>query len=138
MAVPARTIVFDLPQGHEFPKTSFTLSSAGLASYLAAVEDTNAIYRERGIAPPLAVAARAIRSLLDATELPAGTLHTGQEIESRRACPVDAPLTFSGRIAQRSLRAGLVISVIEFSIAAADGETLLTGRTTVLAPGAAS
>jgi len=133
MASPARTILFDLPQGHEFPKTSFTLSSAGLAAYLDAVADTNALYRERGVAPPLAVAARAIRSLLNATELPPGTLHTGQEIESHRACPVDVPLAFSGRVAQRSLRAGLVISVIEFSIATEDGEALLTGRTTVMA-----
>ena len=106
MAAPARTILFDLPQGHEFPKTAFAITSADLAAYLDAVEDANAVYRERGVAPPLAVAARAIRSLLAATELPPGTLHTGQEIESHSACPVDTPLTFSGRIAQRSVRAG--------------------------------
>jgi len=134
MAAPARTILFDLPQGYEFPKTSFSISTADLHAYLDAVEDPTAVYRERGLAPPLAVAARAIRSLLAATELPVGTLHTGQEIESHRACPIDALLTFSGRVAQRSVRAGLVISIIEFAIATEDGAAVLTGRTTVLAP----
>jgi hypothetical protein len=140
MAAPARSIIFDLPQGHEFPQTSFSITSAGLAAYLDAVEDSNAVYGERGVVPPLAVAARAIGALLEVAELPAGTLHTGQEIESQRACPVDVPLTFSGRIAQRSLRAGLVISVIDFSIATADGDPVLSGRTTVMAqaPGGAS
>jgi hypothetical protein len=134
MTAGARTILFDLPQGHEFPKTAFTITTAELVAYLDAVEDKNAVYRELGIAPPLAVAAHAIRALLAVAELPAGTLHTGQEIESHAACPVDTPLTFSGRIAQRSERAGMIIAVVEFAIDAANGASVLTGRTTVMAP----
>ena len=136
MAAAARTILIDLPQGSEFQQTSFTITSTDLARYLDAVGDKNAVYRERGLAPPLAVAARALSALLEVTELTAGTLHTGQEVESHQGCPIDAPLAFSGRIAQRSERAGLVISVIEFAVATPDGARLLTGRTTVMAPAA--
>jgi hypothetical protein len=134
MAAPARTLLFDLPQGFQFQDTSFTLTAADLSRYLDAVEDGNEVYAQLRYAPPLAVAARALGTLLEVAELPAGTLHTGQEVESHRGCPIGAPLTFSGRIAQRSERAGLVISVIEFTVATEDGQPAVSGRTTVMAP----
>ena len=134
MAAPARTLLFDLPQGFQFQDTSFTLTAADLSRYLVAVGDANGVYAQLRCAPPLAVAARALGTLLEVAELPAGTLHTGQEVESHRGCPIDAPLTFSGRIAQRSERAGLVISVIEFTVATEDGQPAVSGRTTVMAP----
>lgn len=136
MAAPARTLLFDLPQGYEFPPARFELTAGDVARYLDAVDDHNAVYAERGLAPPLAAVARALAALLEVAELPAGTLHTGQEVESHRGCPTDSPLTFSGRVAQRSERAGLVISVIDFSIATADRGPAVTGRTTVMAPAA--
>jgi len=37
-------------------------------------------------------------------------------------------------LAQRSERAGLVISVIEFTVATEDGQPAVSGRTTVMAP----
>jgi len=139
MAAGSRTLLTDLPKGHEFPVTTFLLSRDHVARYLDAVEDTNAVYLDRGLAPPLAVAALALGSLLEVIELPAGTLHTGQEVEARAGVPLDAALSLAGRIAQRSERAGMVISVIEFDVtperAAAPA---LSGRSTVLVAGAAS
>jgi hypothetical protein len=133
MAAPARVLLSDLPTGHRFPAAAFALTASGIEAYLAAVEDASAVYAERRLAPPLAVAARALGILLESVELPAGTLHTGQEIAVHAGVPFDAPLTMSGRIAQRSERAGLVISVIEFEVA--DGNApALSGRATVMAP----
>jgi hypothetical protein len=136
MAAPQRALLTGLSKGHPFPPTSFSFTRNELERYLAAVEDGNTLYRERGLAPPLAVAARALGVLLELMELPAGTLHTGQEVEARAPVPLDVPLTLSGRVAQRSERAGMVISVLEFEVTAerAPGPAV-AGRTTVMAPG---
>ena len=135
----ARTSISHLPKGHVFPATAFALSAVDVERYVEAVEDANAIYRERGLAPPLAAAARALGVLLETIELPAGTLHTGQEIDVHGGIAPDARLTLSGRIAQRSERAGMVITVIEFQVTPEGTDApALTGRTTVLFPGGAS
>ncbi len=135
MGAPARVSLSDLPKGFQFPITSFQLTAEDVSRYLDAVQDANAVYRELGLAPPLAVAARALGALLEVLELPPGTLHTGQEIEARAAVPAGASLALAGRIGQRSERAGLVISAIEFEVTLADAsEPALTGRTTVMAP----
>ena len=134
MAV-ARTPLPDLPEGYRFPDTKFELTAVHVEDYLAAVEDANPLYLEQGLAPPLAVAARGLSALLEMVELPAGSLHTGQEMEARAGVPIGAALTLSGGIAQRSERAGLIISVIEFTITLAGSTAAaVAGRTTVLAP----
>ncbi len=135
MTASARVPLPHLPKGHAFPKTVFLLSGDDAASYLEAVGDANPLYAETGLAPPLAVAARALGALLDTIELPAGTLHTGQEVEAHAGVPIGAELNLSGRIAQRSERAGLVISVLDFAVTAGGaGAPCVTGRTTVMAP----
>jgi hypothetical protein len=127
--------LFDLPKGHQFPPTSLRLTPDDLARYLAAVEDANPIYLQRALAPPLAVAAAALGLLLESMELPAGTVHTGQELEMNGGVPIGAELTMTGSIAQRSERAGMAIVVIEFSVTVEGAATpALRGRSTVLAP----
>ena len=139
MAVRTRIPLPDLPKGHRFPDIIFPLTAQDIARYLAAVEDANDLYLERRLAPPLAVAARALGALLDFVELPAGALHTGQEVASHAGVPIGATLTLAGTIAQRSQRAGFVISIIEFEVtpARAPGPAL-TGRTTLMSPADAS
>ena len=133
MAAPSRTLLSDLPKGHEFSPPPFDLTREYLNAYASATRDSNTVYDETGLAPPLAVAARALGALLDEVELPPGSLHTGQEIEMRAGVPRSAKLTLSGRIAQRSERGGLIIAVLQFDVTANDGtEPALTGRTTVV------
>lgn len=139
MAAPARVPLTELPKDHQFPATAFSISRDDVTRYLDAVGDANAVYADRGLAPPLAVAARALGALLEVLDLPAGTLHTGQEVEAHEGVPVGATLTLSGRIAQRSERAGLVISVIEFDVTPErPAQPALTGRSTVILQGSGS
>ncbi len=139
MAAPA--LLSDLPKGHEFPATALQITSEDALAYLGAVQDANSVYQDHGLVPPLAVAARALGALLQMMELPPGALHTGQQFESAAGVPFGASLTMNARIAQRSERAGLIISVIEFEVAIAPalaGKTpVLTGKTTVMTPGGA-
>ena len=60
--------------------------------YLDSVGDSLPTYSERGLAPPLAVAAYALGSLLEKLALPPGAIHSLQEIETL------APITFGQRL----------------------------------------
>ena len=150
MAAPA--LLSELPKGYEFPATALQITVEDILAYVDAVQDANSVYQDHGLAPPLAVAARALGALLDLTELPPGALHTGQQFESAAGVPFGASLTMNGRIAQRSERAGLIVSAIEFEVTIAPasagtapasaekmsalaGKTLaLKCKTTVMAP----
>lgn len=134
MTTSSRANIAALPRGHRFPAATFRISPEGVGRYLDAVQDRSAAYGDA--APPLAIAALALRALLERLELPAGSLHAAQEVECRAAVPLDAELTMRGEVAQRSERGGFVASVIEFEVAPADslGEPVLVGRTTVMAP----
>ena len=135
MAAPSRTLLSELPKGHEFSPPPFDLTRAYLDAYASATRDTSTVYDDAGLAPPLAVATRALGALLDEIELPPGSLHTGQEIEMRTGVPASAKLTLSARVAQRSKRGGMIIAVLQFDVTANDGaEPVLTGRTTVIMP----
>ena len=139
MAAPARSLLPDLPKGHEFPPTTFILSVEDVIRYVDAVEDGNTVYLERGMAPPLCVAASALGGLLELLELPPGTLHTGQEIEVQGGVPIGVELTLTGRIAQRSERGGMVITALDFELTPhGANEPALKGRTTVLVSGAST
>jgi hypothetical protein len=113
------------------PRSTFTLTPQQVAAYNAAVGDAND-YGD--LVPPLAAVALALATLQEQVALPAGSLHTGQEVEHRATLRTGRPLTLTGRIAQRSERQGFVISVIEFEIAAG-ADAAITARTTIMAPG---
>lgn len=121
-----------LPRGHVFPPGRVSLTPDAVAAYVGATQDGSS-YAASGGVPPLAVAALALRWLLEACSLPAGSLHTGQELEFRAPARPGEELTMTGAIAQRSERAGMAIVVVEFAVSRADGP-VVTGRTTVMVP----
>ena len=128
-------LLSDLPVGHEFSPPPFDLTREYIDAYVSATRDASTVYGEAGLAPPLAVAARALGALLDEVALPFGSLHTGQEIEMRAGVPTPAKLMLSGRVAQRSERGGMIVAVLQFDVTANDGtEPALMGRTTVMMP----
>ncbi len=135
MAAPARVLLTELPKGHEFPAIDLQVTQDEIAAYADAVGDDNEIYASVGLAPPLAIAARALGALLELMELPAGTLHTGQELTCRAAVPIGARLRLTGRIAQRSERAGLIVSGIELAITIeGDDAPAIFAKSTIMSP----
>ena len=130
----AQTSVSTLPRGYELEPAQFSLPPERIDAYLLAVGDRNAY---GNIVPPLAVVALALAELQEQVSLPEGSLHTAQEVEQLRVIKTGEMLTMRGRIAQRSERQGFVISVIELDVLAAEGESAVRARTTVLAPGGA-
>ena len=127
-----------LPRGHQLPEGRFRLSADDVRRYLEAVGDCSNAYGQgsEGPAwvPPLAVAALALRAILEQGELPAGALHAGQEVEFRHPVPVGAPLRARARVAQRSEMRGAVVSVIEFEVGEERSSgPAMVGRATVIA-----
>ena len=131
MTSSARTSISAFPRGHEFPATTFTVTSDDVSAYLRAVGD-GGDYGDA--APPLCAVALALDALQDQMALPEGSLHTGQEVEHAARVSADATLTLTGRVAQRSERQGFVISVLEYEISAG-AAVAIRARTTIMAPG---
>jgi hypothetical protein len=131
--------VADLPRGYELPAARFRLDADDVRRYLEAVEDRSNAYGQgpEGPAwvPPLAVAAFALRAVLQQVELPAGALHASQEVEFRRPVPAGVALRSRARVAQRSEMRGAVVSVIEFEVEEeSSAGAAVVGRATVVAP----
>ena len=136
MTSSARTSISDFPRGHEFAPATFAVSGEHVHAYLQATGDAT----DYGDAiPPLAAVALGLAALQEHILLPGGSLHTGQEVEQSSLLRAGEGLKLSGRIAQRSERQGMVISVLEFEIASAAAQTpAIRARSTIMAPGAAS
>ena len=131
--------VADLPRGYELPAAYFRLGADNVRRYLEAVEDHSSAYGQGpdgpAWVPPLAVAALALRAILEQVRLPAGALHAGQEVDFRRPVPVGAFMRSRARVAQRSEMRGAVVSVIEFEVGEDGSSTpAVVGRATVIAP----
>jgi hypothetical protein len=131
--------VADLPRGYELPAARFRLDADDVRRYLEAVEDRSNAYGQgpEGSAwvPPLAVAALALRAVLQQVELPAGALHASQDVEFRRPVPPGVALRSRARVAQRSEMRGAVVSVIEFEVEEEGTPgAAVVGRATVVAP----
>jgi hypothetical protein len=122
-----------LPRGHEFPSASFTLSAEWVDAYIDAVGDGAIRDAGPGLVPPMAVAALSIRALIEASPLPPGALHAGQELAFHRAAKIGEELTVAARIVSRGERAGWVLLSIDLSVLSG-GEPIMTGRATVTFP----
>jgi hypothetical protein len=131
------TVLTDLSAGHEFAPVTFSLENARVRAYLDAAGDQLNLYDQQGVVPPLAIAAFALGALLEEVTLPEGTLHISENLVFSKAVPVGASVDCRARLAQRSVRAGMVVSVLETEILF-DDQLALTARATVMSPGAAS
>ena len=112
---------------------SLTISWEAVAAYLTAVEDNGAVYAAEGIAPPLAVAALVMAQALDAIDLPAGTVHTSQEVEFTAPIPTGAAIACSATVAQNSVRRGTRFVALDI-VAEADGRCAVAGRVSLAIP----
>jgi len=127
-----------LEKGHRFAPVSFTLEEADVARYLEAVEDAAlpSLCRAEGQAwaPPMAVAALALRGLMEAMGLPPGAIHGSQEFEFRRPVVVGERLASRAWLAHRSQRSGWLALAVEMETTDEAGHAVLAGRASVLIP----
>ena len=123
-----------LAAGETLPQVSYVLDAASVEAYRNAVEDGSLLYREEPkLVPPMAVAALALRGLLEALSMPPGTIHAGQELTFSQALPVGAQVSCNLTIAQNSVRGEWRFVTVEISVTQQERE-VLRGKTTLLVP----
>ena len=123
----------DLAAGHVFEPITLTVDTERARAYRAAVGDANPFYEAEGLVPPLALAALTLGALLNQVGLPPGTLHVNETMESHRAVAAGATVECRATLAQRSQRAGWVVSVLDSQVTF-EGAPALSARATVLSP----
>ncbi len=118
-----------LEPGQRLFSRSMAVSAAAAASYRSAVGDDAPAAGEH-VVPPMAVAAMVMGAAMAAVELPAGAVHTAQELEFARPVEEGAPLTCSATVAANSVRRGTRFVVLEMR--GVDGtEMAFAARTTI-------
>lgn len=127
-----------LEKGEQFSATSFVLDEEAVARYLEAVEDEAlprlAQAEGKAWVPPMAVAALALRSLMEEMVLPAGAIHGSQELEFVRAVEAGERITCRAWLSHRSQRGGYWVLAVGMEGADESGQAVLTGRLTVMVP----
>ena len=127
-------VLTDLSAGHEFKPLSFSLDADRVRAYIGATGDETDVYSSLGAVPPLAIAAFALGALLQEVSLPDGSLHVSESLSFSAAVPFGAAVECRARLPQRSLRGGMVVSVLETEVSH-QGQLALVARATVMSPG---
>ena len=122
-----------LAKGHELPASAFEFTPEWVREYTAAVEDEAIGPLGPDLVPPMAVAALAVRALLERAALPPGAVHIGQEMTFRRAVRVGEKLSASARIVSRGERQGWLLMGVDLSVNG-DGGPVMEGRATLTMP----
>ena len=113
----------------------FELDADTIRDYVAAVDDGSSVQDEGApLAPPMAVAALMLRGVVSDLELPRGTLHTGQELEFAGTARAGDELDCTATVAQSSVRGGRRFVVFRLAVENGDGQTVLTGTSTLMVP----
>lgn len=123
-----------LKAGQEFPPASFQVEPTTVADYLKAVGEDNAIYRNTGLVPPMAVAALALKSLISAISMPPGTIHVSQEFEFMAAVSAQDTLTSQATVSRIQERGKLHLITVAVSVLNQKNEPVLAGKTGFILP----
>jgi acyl dehydratase len=116
------------------PPSAFELSPDWVREYVAAVEDAAIGSVDERLVPTMAVAALAVRSLLDGAELPPGAIHLGQELSSLKSVRVGRRLSVQAQIASRGERQGWILMGIDLNVEDENRNPVMTGRATLTMP----
>jgi len=119
----------ELSPGHEFPPVAYELDAEAVEAYVEAVGA-----EDRAHVPPLAVAARAIASLGDLMELPAGTIHASQDFEFVALVPVGAKVSCTASVVKKLARGPMRMLTLELVVSDENGVVVQRGRSTVVLP----
>ena len=124
----------DLKAGQEFPPAAFQVDSATVADYLKAVEEDNVIYQNTGLVPPMALAALALKALINTISMPPGTIHVSQEFEFIAAANTQDTLTSQAKVSRVQERGKLHLMTVDISVVNQEQKPVLAGKTSFVLP----
>lgn len=125
-----------LQPGQRLSHELLTLDADSIAAYVDAVSDSSRPASADGtpLAPPMAIAALALSAVINALQIPGGTIHAGQELEFGKAMPVGATLACNATLAQNSMRRGWRFLVVNLTAADDGGNAVMSGKSTIMLP----
>lgn len=109
-------------------------SEQSVREYLDAVGDDLGVYAEAGLVPPLALCAWALGAMLDKLSLPAGTIHSIQEMEAVAGVAVGDVIRGEAVPERPRSRGGLRFMTVGYTLYCGSGDPVQRGKTTVLTP----
>lgn len=122
-----------LEPGHTLVEREIDITAAMADAYISAVGDGNALYGNEGLVPSIAVAALVMAEAMDAVSLPAGTVHTGQELTFSQPVAMGSTVRCSATVAANSVRRGTRFLTLDLR-GALGGETAVDGRAALAIP----
>lgn len=124
-----------LVAGYEFSSSSYELNTSVISKYLEAVgRPSKPSSPVSECVPPMAIAACAINAVAQSFSLPAGAMHTAQELEFLKLVPVGATINCRGRVAQKVDRGKLHLLTVELEARNQEQEKVLSGQATIVVP----
>ena len=125
-----------LQPGQRLSHELLTLDADSIAAYVDAVSDSSWTASAEGVplAPPMAIAALALSAVINALQIPGGTIHAGQELEFGKAMPIGSMLTCNATLAQNSMRRGWRFLVVNLTAADDEGNAVMNGKSTIMLP----
>ncbi|MCH7605709.1 MAG: MaoC family dehydratase N-terminal domain-containing protein [Chloroflexi bacterium] len=108
--------------------------------YLNAVGDHGQSYTQFGMAPPLALSAWALGSLLQRLSLPPGAIHSLQELETHRGLRLGEEIVATAQLNKPRRRGNMEFLTIGYTLKDQAGQPVQQGKSTVLVihPGSAT
>ena len=126
MVRPGHSVLGELDLG------GWVVTEEYLRDYLAAVGDSTRSYFQHGLVPPVALAARALGSLLQYLDLPPGAVHSLQEIETLEPVSLHQKITGAASISPPRRRGGMEFITAGFTLRDGQAREVLAGKSTVL------
>ena len=122
----------DRHEAVELDLGSWKVGDEFVSDYLAAVGDGLPTYSQHRLVPPVALASRALGSLLERLELPPGAIHSLQEIEVIEPVPFGEEITGTAFVGPGKRRAGMEFITAGLTLKNRAGRPTLGSKSTVL------
>lgn len=125
-----------LETGQQLSSKSVSLDAKAIGDYMAAVEDTSNPTASDGTAlvPPMAIAALALSAVINALQIPGGTIHASQELGFGASVPIGETLECTATLAQNSVRRDWRFLVVTMEAVSAEGKMVMEGKITIMLP----
>ena len=122
--------------GQQLSSEYLVLDAKAVGDYIAAVGDASNPTTADGIplAPPMAIAALALSAVINALQIPGGSIHSSQELNFRAAVPIGSALDCTATLAQNSVRRNWRFLVVNMEAKSENGNPVMECKSTIMLP----
>ncbi len=126
-----------LVPGHEFSPVTYQMNLSAVTKYLEAVDQLDE-WRSSSMAacvPPMALAACAMSAMSKLFTMPAGAIHTAEDLEFYKPVPIGAIVSCHARVGRKSGRGKFQMLTLEMEILNEQNEKVISGQASIILTG---